>query len=146
MRIRLPIFSNTHFFNVLFIFLRQGETEHEQGRARERGRHSIRNRLQALSCQHRARRGARTHRPRDHDLSRSRSLNRLSHPGAPMCKLFKAPCGHLILQFFLLRFLVSLLLVPTGSAASGSQVVKHLLLIDCDKCPVGKQLLTQSDL
>uniref|UniRef100_A0ABI7ZXC6 Prefoldin subunit 1 n=1 Tax=Felis catus TaxID=9685 RepID=A0ABI7ZXC6_FELCA len=39
------------------------ETEHEQGRSRERGRHRIQNRLQALSCQHRARRGARTHRP-----------------------------------------------------------------------------------
>ena len=33
----------------------------------ERGRHRIRNRLQALSCQHRARRGARTPRPRDRD-------------------------------------------------------------------------------
>ena len=69
-------------FNVLFIF----ETErdrHEQGRGRERGRHRIRSRPQALSCQHRARHGARTHRPRDRDLSRSRTLNRLSHPGAP---------------------------------------------------------------
>ena len=50
----------------------------------ERGRHRIWNRLQALSCQHRARRGAQTHGPRDHDLSRSRPLNRLSHPGAPI--------------------------------------------------------------
>ena len=41
-------------------------------------------RLQALSCQHRARRGARTHEPRDRDLSRSRPLNRLSHPGTPL--------------------------------------------------------------
>ena len=41
------------------------------------------NRLQALSCQHRARRGARTHELWDHDLSLSRTLNRLSHPGAP---------------------------------------------------------------
>ena len=70
------------FFNV-YLFLRQGETEHEQGRGRERGRHRIRNRLQALSCQHTARRGARTHGPWDHDLSRSRTLNRPSHPGAP---------------------------------------------------------------
>ena len=59
------------------------ETEHEQGRGRERGRHRIQSRLQVLSCRHRARRGARTHEPRDHDLSRSRTLNRLSHPGAP---------------------------------------------------------------
>ena len=34
-------------------------------------------------CQHRARRGAQTHGLRDHDLSRSRTPNRLSHPGAP---------------------------------------------------------------
>ena len=40
-------------------------------------------RLQALSCQHRARHGARTHRLGDHDLSRSRTLNRLSHLGTP---------------------------------------------------------------
>ena len=49
----------------------------------ERGRHRIRSRLQALRHQHRAGCGARTHRPRDHDPSRSRMLTRLSHPGAP---------------------------------------------------------------
>ena len=53
------------------------------GGGSERGRHRIWNRLQALSCQHRARRGSRTHGPPDHDLSRSRLLNWLSHPGAP---------------------------------------------------------------
>ena len=51
---------------------------------RERGRHRIQSRLQALSCLHKAQRGAWTHGPRDHDLSRSRTLNRLSHPGAPV--------------------------------------------------------------
>ena len=70
------------FFNI-YLFLRQRETEHEQRRVRERGRHRIWNRLQALSCQHRARHGARTHGPRDRDLSWSRPLNWLSHPGAP---------------------------------------------------------------
>ena len=55
----------------------------EQGRGRERGRHRIRSRLQAPSRQPRARRGARTHGPRDRDRSRSRQLRRLSHPGAP---------------------------------------------------------------
>ena len=75
-------FFNFFFFNI-YLFLRQRETEHERGRGRERGRHRIGNRLQALSGQHRARRGARTHGPRDRDLSRSRPLNRLSHPGAP---------------------------------------------------------------
>ena len=59
------------FFNVLFIyfFLGQRETEHERGRGRERGRHRIGNRLQALSHQPRARRGTRTHGPRDRDLT-----------------------------------------------------------------------------
>ena len=44
------------FFLHVFIFERDSETEHEQGGA-ERGirRHRIRSRLQALSCQHRAR-------------------------------------------------------------------------------------------
>ena len=47
-------------------------------------------RLHALSCQHRARHGARTHKLRDHDLSPSRMLNQLSHPGAPnMSRFFK---------------------------------------------------------
>ena len=53
------------FFFVTFIF----ETEHEQGRDRQRGRHRIGSRLQALSHQPRARLGARTHGPRDRDLS-----------------------------------------------------------------------------
>ena len=75
-------------FLTFYLFLRQGETQHEQGRVRERGRHRIWNRLQALSCQHRARCGARTHGPRDHDLSRSQTPNWLSHPGAPEDLLF----------------------------------------------------------
>uniref|UniRef100_A0ABI7Z585 Caspase recruitment domain family member 14 n=1 Tax=Felis catus TaxID=9685 RepID=A0ABI7Z585_FELCA len=45
------------------------ETEHKWGRSRERGRHRIGSSLQGPSRQPRARRGARTHRPRDHDLS-----------------------------------------------------------------------------
>ena len=37
-------------FNVS-LFLREAETEHEWGKGRERGRHRIQSRLQALSCQ-----------------------------------------------------------------------------------------------
>ena len=65
----------------MFIFEREAECE--WGRSRERGKHRIQSRLQAPSSQHRARHGARTHRLPDHDLNRSRTLNRLSHPGAP---------------------------------------------------------------
>ena len=42
-----------------------------------------------LSCQHTAQRGARTHELWDHDLSRSQTLNWLSHPGAPEWSLSK---------------------------------------------------------
>ena len=64
------------FFFLVFIYFweREGETEYEQRSGIERGRHRIQSKLQALSCQHRDRCGARTHRPRDRDLS---------HPGAP---------------------------------------------------------------
>ena len=80
------VFSAIHvrlnFFFLMFIYFWNRETEHEWGRGRERGRHRIKSRLQALSCQHRAQRGARTHKPWDHDLSWSRTVNRLSHPDA----------------------------------------------------------------
>ena len=84
----LFIYLKKNFFNVYFIF----ETERDRawtGRGRERGRHRIWNRLQALSHQPRARRGAQTHRLRDHDLSGSRPLNRLSHPGAPVLSVLE---------------------------------------------------------
>ena len=55
----------------------------ERERERERERPRIQSRLPALSCQHRARRGAQTHELRDHNLGQSQSLNQLSHPGAP---------------------------------------------------------------
>ena len=67
----------------LFIFEREGETESEWRRHRERGRHRIQSRPQAPNCQHRARCRARTHKPWDHDLSQSWLLNQLSHPGTP---------------------------------------------------------------
>ena len=46
-------------------------------------RERIWSRFQAPSCQHRARHWARTHKLRDHDQSRSQTLNQLSHPGTP---------------------------------------------------------------
>ena len=55
-----------------------------QGRGRERRRHRIRSRLQAPHYQHTARCGAQTHEPWEHDLSWSRTLNQLSHPGVPI--------------------------------------------------------------
>ena len=91
-----------YFFNV-YLSLREREREREretvceQGRDRERGRRRIRSRFQALSCQHRARCGAQTHKPGDHDLGQSQMLNRLSHPGAPGFSSFKfiEVLGHL---------------------------------------------------
>ena len=76
--------NNLHFFNVyLFLRERERETEQEWGRGRERGKHRIQSRLQALSCQPRDRYGAWTHEPWDHDLSRSWTFNWQSHPGDP---------------------------------------------------------------
>ena len=75
------------------------ETEHEWGRGRERGRHGTWSRLQALSCQPRSWRGARTHEQWDHDLSRSWRLKRLSHPGAPYIRCLNALCGDTIYLF-----------------------------------------------
>ena len=82
-----PIF----FFNIyLFLRERERETECKQGRDRERGSHRIRSRFQAPHCQHRGWHGAWTHKPWDQNLSWSRTLNRLSHPGSSACFLFKA--------------------------------------------------------
>ena len=53
------------------------------GAESERRRPRIQSRFQALSRQHRARHGARTHEAQDHDLGQSRTLNRLSLPGCP---------------------------------------------------------------
>ena len=79
------------FFLHLFIFDRQRETEHKWGRGRDRRRHWIRSRLQALSCQHRAWHGQ-THKLWDRDLSQSQTLNRLSHPDIPMSQTFLFLC------------------------------------------------------
>ena len=65
----------------MFIFERKIDNVSRGGA--ERDTHRIWNRLQAPRCQQRARCEARTHEPRDRDVSRSRTLNRLSHPGAP---------------------------------------------------------------
>ena len=49
----------------------------EWGKGGERRRHRNGSRLQALSCQYRDQGGALTHEPRNHDLSRSQTLNEL---------------------------------------------------------------------
>ena len=60
----------------------------EEGQ-RERERHRIWSRLQALSCQHRSQCGAWTQELWNHDLSQSRTPNQLSHPIAPtFCIIF----------------------------------------------------------
>uniref|UniRef100_A0ABI7WS08 Ubiquitin-like domain-containing CTD phosphatase 1 n=1 Tax=Felis catus TaxID=9685 RepID=A0ABI7WS08_FELCA len=64
------------------------ETEHERGRGRERGRHRIGNRLQALSRQPRARRGAQTHGPRDRDLVEVGHLTDCATQAPQKTKLF----------------------------------------------------------
>ena len=74
------------FFLQMFIFERERERQAECQclRGTERGSHRIQSRLQALSCQHRARCQAQTHKQWYHDLSQSRTLNQLRHPGTSM--------------------------------------------------------------
>ena len=73
-------------FPLLKIFIYFWERERERDRVqlgegqRER---KTQNPKQALSCQHRAWCGTQTHKPQDHDLSWSWTLNWLSHSGAP---------------------------------------------------------------
>ena len=82
------------FFNV-YLFLRQRDRAWTGEGQREREAQNPKQ-APAPSCQPRAWRGARTHRPRDRDLSRSRTLNRLSHPGAP--------CAHILIGLFYFVF------------------------------------------
>ena len=89
----VTVLTWTSYFSKIFLtfihFLI--ETECELGRAR--GRYRIQNKLQALNCQHRARHGAWTHGPWDHDLSRIWTFHRLSHPSAPIllfCRHFSS--------------------------------------------------------
>ena len=62
----------------------------------------------ALCYQHRARRGARTHKLRDHDLSQSRTLNRPGRPGAP-------------------KFVFDCLSLPAKMEAPRSQVLVYIV-------------------
>ena len=97
------------------LFLRERETEHEHGRGRERGRHRIQSRLQALSCQRRARCRSWTHKLWDRDLSWSWTLNQLSHSGAPViffCKPFIGACSLWTKHFLFLIIIELKCLVP----------------------------------
>ena len=70
--LRHQVASTTSFFLSFFFFFNFWDRERQsmnRGRGRERGRHRIGNKLQAPSHQPRARRGARTHGPRDRDLA-----------------------------------------------------------------------------
>ena len=80
-----PLLDPQYLKNFLvFIYFWERERAWMGKGQRERGRHRVRSRPQAPSCQPRAQRGAWTHKPRDHDVSRSQTLKRLSHPGAPI--------------------------------------------------------------
>ena len=116
-----PLF--TRLKNV-YLFLR--EKDRERGKGRERGRHRIRSGLQAPSCRPRARRGARTHGPRDRDQSRSRTLNRLSHPGAATSqKSVNSP---------ILNSIAFLFLFATDTCPSLGRVTTSCLVPTCT-CP-----------
>ena len=67
---------------------REGERQNVSRVGAEREGDRIESRLQALSCQHRARCRTPTHEPWDHELSRSWTVNWLSHPGVPIPHLY----------------------------------------------------------
>ena len=76
------------FFNI-YSFLRDGERQNMSGRGTEREGDTdseAGSRLRAVSTEPDA--GLELNKPRDHDLSRSRTLNRLSHPAAPISVQF----------------------------------------------------------
>ena len=81
---KIPVVS---FLMFTYFWDRERQSMSRGGAERERGRHRNWSRLQAPSCQHRAWCRASTHRPWDHDPNRSQTLNRLSHPGAPVFTL-----------------------------------------------------------
>ena len=86
---------------LMFIFKRDRNRE-QGGRAEREGDRSW-SRLQAASCQHRAWRGTWTHKPQDHALSQSWTLNQQNHQSAPsLCLLNKHLIFfwiHICLQF-----------------------------------------------
>ena len=97
-----------------------------KGGGREKGRHRIQSRLQALSCQHRARHGAPTHRPWDHDLSRSLRLTQLSHPGAP---IFSHNLAHFkqVPPMILVQVVFSWSVNSSGKNTDASRIQKPLV-------------------
>ena len=99
-----------YYFLIFLMLIYSWEIETEQGRGKERRRHRIWSRLWAPSCQHRAWRGTRTQKPWGRDLSRSRTPNPLSHPGAPACSFFRLEIA-----------------LPGSSSPAGSGLLSKLL-------------------
>ena len=99
------------YFNVYF--LRQCERQSASSGGADRGRHRIGSGLQAPSCQPRAWCGAPTHEPRDHDLSRSRTLHRLSHSGALLFIL--------LFEKYVSKFVLCVWLTHSVTVFSGGQ-------------------------
>ena len=111
------LFLSMFSFSLIVYFWERGERESKQGRGRERGRHRVWSRLQALSCQHRAQEGARTHRLWDLDLSWRQMLNPLSHPGAPS----------LILLIEVVKYFRRLLSVKVTTLLTLRNIIKYTL-------------------
>ena len=119
-RVLLLIFlicmSVSYFF--IFMFILERWTEHEWGRGRERGRHRIWSRLQALSFQHRPQCGARTDELWDRDLSWSQVLNRLSCLRCPCMSVFSVDGMVASLSLSVLQILQIILMYGSCCKAS----------------------------
>ena len=128
--------GNGFFFLNVYFWERERDSMSE-GRGRKRGRHRIPSRLQAPSCQHRARRGAQTHKLRDHDLSWSPTPNWLSHPGAPTHLSF-----HLNLWETEIFVIFPLLHVRNWQLREGNQLSQGYSSGESQSHPLNPDLLT----
>ena len=85
---KMHVAEGSYIFFVLFLMFSFIFERQSRWGGAERRRHRNQSRLQALSCQHRAWRGAWSHELwHDHDLNRSEMLNWLSHPGVDTSKM-----------------------------------------------------------
>ena len=118
------ILSSLIFFNVYFSFGRQSQCTRGGGAERERGTHRIWSRLQALSRQHKAWCRTWTHELRDHDLSWSWMLNRLSHRGGPYTKSFIYVIFSLILITYDRSFITIILKTASRSLSNSLSITE----------------------
>ena len=111
----------------IYFWERERERENERRRSRESGRHRIWSRLQALSCQYRARRGAQTH-GLDLEImtwAEVGCLNPLSHPAVPITSY----CSNFIHFIHMLKWTSEMFIFFFSLAKFSSCIVSFSLIL-----------------